>query len=349
MLKSNQKTRRKKSSIYRNEPAGTEAEVRSVIHNKLQQAGWDPADTSQVRREHAFRGPQAASEDASPEELTQEKLYRPDFTLLDRDGRAIAIIEAKKPTIDPYSAKKQALPYAKLQNAPFIFLSNGEQIYFWDYENDDAQKIDGFYSRRDLERIVSLRKDQKPLATVEVPEHYIRQGETRTLRPYQTDAMHALDQAMELGKKRFLMELPTGTGKTDLTALYLKRLFKANRAERVLILVDRDSLAKQMLEAIQDMLGEYGSYWYKAGLVRQEKQITICLLQTMIGHHQEYTSGYFDVVITDECHRSIYGMAAITDLLNVPPWAYRHLPPILNETPLSFITARNSSLILVTR
>ena len=83
--------------------------------------------------------------------------------------------------------------------------------------------------------------------------------------------MHALDQAMELGKKRFLMELPTGTGKTILRPLS-KALIQSHRAERVLILVDRDSLAKQMLEAIQDILGEYGSYWYKAGLVRQEKQ-----------------------------------------------------------------------------
>ena len=66
--------------------------------------------------------------------------------------------------------------------------------------------------------------------------------------------MQALDHAVELGKRRFLIELPTGTGKTDLVCLYLKRLIQAGRAERVLFLVDREQLAKQALEAIQDIL-----------------------------------------------------------------------------------------------
>jgi len=117
-----------------------------------------------------------------------------------------------------------------------------------------------------------------------------------------------MDQAFELGKRRFLIELPTGTGKTDITVLYLKRLIEAGWAERILFLVDREQLAKQALEAIQDLLGgQYSSYWLRPGIVRQEKQITVCLLQTMISRCQDYTSGYFDVVIMDESHRSIYG------------------------------------------
>ncbi len=117
-----------------------------------------------------------------------------------------------------------------------------------------------------------------------------------------------MDQAFELGKRRFLIELPTGTGKTDLTVLYIKRLIEAGWAERVLFLVDREQLAKQALETIQDLLGgQHSSYWLRPGIVRQEKQITVCLLQTMISRYQDYTSGYFDVVIMDESHRSIYG------------------------------------------
>jgi len=112
---------------------------------------------------------------------------------------------------------------------------------------------------------------------------------------------------MELSKRRFLIELPTGTGQTDIVALYLKRLIQAGRAERVLFLVERDQLAKQGLEAVQDLLDQYGSYWLRPGVERQEKQITVCLLQTMIGRYEEFKSGYFDVVIADECHRSIYG------------------------------------------
>lgn len=233
---------------------------------------------------------------------------RADYVLHDQRGRPLAVIEAKKNAINPYVAKQQALPYAKALGAPFIFLTNGELTYFWDYENDDARQIAGFFSRRDLERMVEMRATRKPLATVEIPEHYIRQGETRKVRPYQAEAMQALDHALELGKRRFLIELPTGTGKTDIVCLYLKRLFQAGWAERVLFLVDREQLAKQAIDAIQDILSSHSSYWLRSGMARQEQQITVALLQTMIGRVEEYTAGYFDVVIADECHRSIYGI-----------------------------------------
>ena len=88
--------------------------------------------------------------------------------------------------------------------------------------------------------------------------------------------------------------------------LYLKRLFNAGWTERVLVLVDREQLAKQALEAIQDILSTHSSYWLRPGMARQEQQITVALLQTMIGRVDEYTAGYFDIVIADECHRSIY-------------------------------------------
>lgn len=300
----------------------TEADARILIDDLLKEALWDPADKSQVLTEVYI---QSAEKDLSPglkveetqagygEKEIQGEVKKPvsgraDYVLQDSQGRPLAIIEAKKNAINPYVAKQQALPYARELGAPFIFLTNGELIYFWDYRNDDARIVASFYSRRDMERIVESRKNRKPMATIEIPEYYIRQGETRALRPYQKEAMRALDHAVELGKKRFLIELPTGTGKTDLTILYIKRLIEAGWAERVLFLVDREQLAKQAIEAIQDLLGsQYGSYWLKPGMARQEKQITVCLLQTMINRCHEYTSGYFDVVVMDESHRSIYG------------------------------------------
>ena len=261
-----------------------------LIDDQLRQAGWDPADKTQVLTEQSV--PDGG---------------RADYVLLDQNGRALAVVEAKRSAIQPYVAKQQALPYAKQLQAPFIFLTNGELIYFWDYTNDDARIVNAFYSRRDLERLILMREERKPLATVPIPDYYLRQGEQRKLRLYQQDAMKALDHALELGKRRFLIELPTGTGKTDLICLYLKRLIEAGRAERILFLVDREQLAKQALEAVQDVLDQYDSYWLRPGTVRQEKRITICLLQTIIGLHQAFSSGYFDVVVADECHRLIYG------------------------------------------
>ncbi|RJR29960.1 MAG: DEAD/DEAH box helicase [Desulfobacteraceae bacterium] len=296
----------------------TEADARIIIDDLLRQAGWDPADKSQVVTEiraygpHRF-GPGKAREGTGTDGviLTEDGDHVPtgraDYVLQDRRGRPLAIIEAKRTAIEPYTAKQQALPYAKKIGSPFIFLTNGELIYFWDYGNDDARIVNSFFSRRDLERLVEMRATRKPMATVEIPEYYLRQGETREVRPYQRQAMQALDHAVELGKRRFLIELPTGTGKTDLVCLYLKRLIQAGRTERILFLVDREQLAKQALEAFQDILTQYGSYWLRPGTVRQEQQITVCLLQTMISRYTEFTSGYFDVVIADECHRSIYG------------------------------------------
>jgi type I restriction enzyme R subunit len=290
-----------------------ETDARILIDDQLRAAGWNPADKSQVLTEVSVSGGQHVAEPASQSTVLNTAngdaipTGRADYVLLDQRGRPLAIIEAKKQAIQPYTAKQQALPYAKQIGAPFIFLTNGELIYFWDYQNDDARIVNSFFSRRDLERLVHMRAERKPLATVPIPDTYLRQGETRTLRPYQKEAMQALDRTVELGKRRFLIELPTGCGKTDLIALYLKRLVQAGQAERVLFLVDRDQLAKQAIEAIQDLLPNYSSYWLKPGIVRQEKQITVCLLQTMIGRYQEFTSGYFDVVVADECHRSIYG------------------------------------------
>src|SRR5206468_3941890 len=80
---------------------------------------------------------------------------------------------------------------------------------------DDARIVSGFYSQRDLERLLYLRKEAKPLATIAIPDDYLRLGEVRIVRPYQKEVLRALDHAVELGKRRFLIELPTGTGKTD--------------------------------------------------------------------------------------------------------------------------------------
>jgi len=295
----------------------TEADARIVIDDLLRQAGWDPADKSQVLTEVSIRDTSwVISEPVAPygykpsrktKDGDEIPTGRADYVLMDRRGRPLAIVEAKRSAIEPYTAKQQALPYAKKIGSPFIFLTNGELIYFWDYGNDDARIVNSFFSRRDLERLVEMRATRKPLATIEIPKYYLRQGETRQVRSYQRETMQALDHAVELGKRRFLIELPTGTGKTDLVSIYIKRLIQSGRAERILFLVDREQLAKQALEAIQDILNQHSSYWLRPGMVRQEQQITVCLLQTMISRYTEFTSGYFDVVIADECHRSIYG------------------------------------------
>ena len=291
-----------------------ETDARILVDDFLRQAGWDPTNKSEVLTEVTINDclfDESATYAGEP--VDTSCTGRADYILNNSDGRPLAVVEAKRSALDPYRAKAQALPYAREIGAPFIFLTNGEVIYFWDYKNDDARPVHAFYSQRDLERLVHRSKHRKPLASIDIPEHFVRRGETLRLRPYQKEAMRALDHAIELGKRRYLLQLPTGTGKTDLVSLYLGRLIEAGRAERILFLVDREQLAKQAVEALADLTGR-GCYWYKPGVVRQEKMITVCLLQTMIGRYRDFTSGYFDVVVTDESHRSIYGawQAALT-------------------------------------
>ena len=174
----------------------TEADARIVIDDLLRQAGWDPADKSQVLTEVSIRDTSwVISEPVAPYEYKPSRKTkdsdeiptgRADYVLMDRSGRPLAIVEAKRSAIEPYTAKQQALPYAKKIGSPFIFLTNGELIYFWDYGNDDARIVNSFFSRRDLERLVEMRATRKPLATIEIPEYYLRQGEIRQVRALPT-------------------------------------------------------------------------------------------------------------------------------------------------------------------
>ena len=101
--------------------------------------------------------------------------------------------------------------------------------------------------------------------------------------------------------------MATGTGKTRTAAAFVKRLFEA-AVTRVLFLVDRIALAGQAEDAFTDHLRDYPCHILRPGRgFDRAKRITIATLQTMIAEYRDLSPGYFDLVITDECHRSIYG------------------------------------------
>ena len=113
---------------------------------------------------------------------------------------------------------------------------------------------------------------------------------------------------MSHGRRKLLVEMATGTGKTRTAAAFVKRLFEAGIVTRVLFLVDRIALAGQAEDAFNDHLRDYPCHVLRPGRgFDRTKRITIATLQTMITEYRGLSSGYFDLVITDECHRSIYG------------------------------------------
>ena len=267
-----------------------ETDARILIDRKLREAGWEPEDKNQV--------------------ITEEtsEAGRADYILKDSRGRGIAVIEAKRFSVDPASAKQQVLSYAESISADFIFLSNGEEIYFWDYKNRPEQKVATFYSQRDLEKIHNLRLEQKPILVIPFPERYFKGGEWRVPRPYQKESMHIMDKALTGGKRKMLLAMATGTGKTDVIALYLKRLFEAGLVNRALFLVDRIDLGVQTKEVFDEILKDYPSKLLYGGKQRDESSIIISTLPTLYSQLSLFTSGYFDVIISDEAHRSIFGI-----------------------------------------
>lgn len=266
-----------------------ETDARILIDRKLREAGWNIEDKNQVATEETA------------------ETGRADYILKDSRGRALGIIEAKRFSIDPASAKQQALTYAESIKAGFIFLSNGEEIYFWDYKHRPEQKVATFFSQRDLEKIQTLRLEQKPLSVIPIPERYFKGGEWRTPRPYQKEAIQIMDKAIAGGKRKMLLVMATGTGKTDTIALYLKRLFDAGMANRVLFLVDRIPLGVQTKEVFDEILKDHSSTLLYGGRPKDESEIVISTLQTLYSQLSSLTSGYFDVVVSDEAHRAIFG------------------------------------------
>lgn len=273
-----------------------ETDARIIIDRLLREASWDIEDKTQVSTEEAAADGRA------------------DYLLKDVHGRPLAVIEAKRFSIEPNQAQQQAKEYAISINAPFIFLANGEILYYWDYKYDSARLIDSFYSREDLERRDKLHKITKPLSEIPIPTKFIHFNGEIIVRPYQIEAIKAVDKAIENGKRRILIEMATGTGKTLTMAMIMKRFFEAGVIQRVLFLVDRKQLAEQAKDVFAEYLKDTPSKVWYGGKPKELGQIVIGTLPTIASQLERFGPGHFDLVVTDECHRSIYNI--YRDLLN---------------------------------
>ena len=262
-----------------------EAFARVRIDALLAAQGWNIQDANAVRFE-----------------VVLPDGTRADYVLCDRHGRSLAVIEAKRFSISPGDAAAQARAYAEQLGVPFVFLSNGDEVRFWDWQREAfPHPVRTIFRQDDLERraaSLALRRDPQDLP---IDRRIVE-------RDYQIACIETLCEQVRQGRRKLLVEMATGTGKTRTAAAFIKRLFEANAVTRVLFLVDRIPLAKQTEDAFAEHLPEYPAYVLRAGRrFQDEKRITITTLQSMVNLYAEYSSGYFDLVISDECHRSIYG------------------------------------------
>ena len=263
----------------------TEAFSRVRIDALLTDAGWNLTDGTSVLFEHALA-------DGS----------RADYVLCDRAGRPMAVVEAKRASVEPIAAQDQGRHYAEQLGVPFVFLSNGDEVWFLDREVDaHSRAIATFWSQEDLERRTAARAVRRALTDVPIDRRIVD-------RDYQIDCVDTLSDEVTRGRRKLLVEMATGTGKTRTAAAFVKRLFEAGAVTRVLFLVDRIALAAQAEDAFTDHLRDYPCHVLRPGRgFDRAKRVTIATLQTMIAEYGRLSSGYFDLVITDECHRSIYG------------------------------------------
>jgi type I restriction enzyme R subunit len=280
-----------------------EAYSRVIIDQKLKDAGWDITDTNQVVFEdHGIAG-------------------RADYVLKDKLGRPIALIEAKSPDIDPYSAKQQAFNYADTQykgKIDYIFLANDHIVYFWDFNTGgDATPVSVIFSQDDLtrKRQTRLMGNCEPLTQKPPEENYFWEvNPDIKLRPYQAEAFNTIAKEYDQGKRAFLLEMATGTGKTVLASLIISRFLKTNQAQTVLFVVDRIELARQAKGVFENLLGNLSAvatYWGGSKKNLVGANIVVATIQSLMAHGKEvFTPGYFDLVIHDEAHRSIYSTEA---------------------------------------
>ncbi len=272
-----------------------ETDARIVIDRLLREAGWDIENPAMISTEEAAADGRA------------------DYLLKNSRTQPLCVLEAKRFSSEPYGAKEQSKAYAISLDAPFVLLSNGREHYLWEYDAGDARPILGFPSQADLERRANLRfHRQGDLATslraIPAPTRFRFKGDEVEARPYQLDCIQAADTALLAARRRMLFEMATGTGKTLTIAMLMKRWFQAAVVSRVLFLVDRIELGKQAKETFDDYLRDYPATILYGGRKSLEGQIVVGTLDTIAGQLGPggFGHAYFDLVVTDECHRSIY-------------------------------------------
>src|SRR5208337_2598803 len=202
-----------------------------------------------------------------------------------------------------------------------VILSNGREHWFWNYERADqrdAYRIERLPSRDDLERVrLKNLQPPRPLGSeIVAPEYLTSFKHDLLLRRYQINALDAVSRPFDMeGRRKFLLEMATGTGKTLLCAALIRRFLKTRNAERVLFIVDRIELAKQTLEDFAIVLPEFSPVIFKSARRSGEllgSSVVVATIQSLMvdrRYREEFTPFYFDLVVNDEAHRSIYGDA----------------------------------------
>ena len=318
-----------------------EATARIKINKLLESAGWrffDSGDGPANIRLEASVTLKKPDLDGLGEDFEKTSKGFVDFLLLDSKGFPLIVLEAKSEDKEPLVGKEQARKYARSQNCRFVILSNGNLHYFLDLERGSPYIITTFPSPESVtgykkvtpnpQRLIDERVEADYIVLSQQPDYastaawkneeerpgFIHTNSLRFLRDYQLRAVHTLQRSIAEGNDRFLFEMATGTGKT-LTAAAIIRLFlRTGNASRVLFLVDRLELEEQARKVFDRLLSaDFTTVVYKEKRDEwQSAEIVVSTVQSLMFNNKYqglFSPTDFDLVISDEAHRSISGNA----------------------------------------
>ncbi len=318
-----------------------EATARIKINKLLEAAGWrffaEGTAPANIRLEPGVTI-RSIDLDALGADFEKSTKGFVDFLLLDAKGFPLLVLEAKAEDKNPLIGKEQARKYARSYNCRFVILSNGNLHYLWDLERGSPYVITSFPTpdsvsgyrtltpnpQRLIEEPVGadyIVRSQRPNYAAEAAWQneaerpgYIQANKLRFLRPYQLKAIHSLQTALGDGKDRFLFEMATGTGKTLTSAAVIKLFLRSGNVRRVLFLVDRLELEDQAKKAFAAVLSaDYQTVIYKENRDDWRRaEIVVTTVQSLLFNNKYqklFSPTDFDLVISDEAHRSIGGNA----------------------------------------
>lgn len=316
-----------------------EAKARIKINGLLQNAGWrffdDEKGTANIVLENNVKITQKEIDEYGNDFEKINKGFI-DFLLLDEKGFPLVVLEAKSEDKEPLDGKEQARKYAQSQNIRFVILSNGNLHYFWDLESGNPQIITTFPTPQSLLHSQTFKPNGEKLSAEKVESDYVvltqnpkykddprwlhdterknfieEQG-LKFLRPYQLAAIQHLQNSAKKGNTRFLFEMATGTGKTLVSAAILKLFLRTGNAKRILFLVDRLELEDQAWKnMVRYLKNDYKCVIYKENRDDWRSADIVVTTVQSLSFNNKYQKLFsptdFDLIISDEAHRSIGG------------------------------------------
>lgn len=259
------------------------------------------------------------------------------------NGKAIAVLEAKREEVDvstnvvcdQVESYARGVPdyYTAYQKPiPFLYTSNGKQLFFRDFRKEDSS----------FEEIFSMHKPKKLVEILGIDDPFagLPMLNEKGLRKCQYDAIVGLEQSFKNGEDRALMILATGAGKTYTACMFSYRFLSYTPMKRILFLVDRNNLGKQaegefgtfrLTENGESFNNIYSVNRLKSAKIPSDSNVVISTIQRLFSllkgdeisdtdDDDSYNRGevilpenpnlphdFFDLIIIDECHRSIYG------------------------------------------